>query len=285
MGNNSSTERPLQLSNRKDWMSKLSNPENLHLWSISIPGTHHSATSAGLIGLLGNIGVCQTHTITEQLHGGVRYLDLRICDDSKDGNVYISHTYISTLTLSNALQEIKTFLDEFPSEIIIISISQDYHRSLSYNGRQSVEKMIEETFGSKLMHCREISLSIRTLWDNGKQVVITGDILRNSCRVTSSWRVTQSSSLQELVEKLEVYLKRNNDFKRNAVHVLECLLTPSSKIFEKDNANRLFFSDKNGANPLVISKLKSEWKEDKINVLLHDFCNDELLDLIVQKNL
>lgn len=60
---------------------------------------------------------------------GVRTLDLRVSgeqDGSKSLEFWCSHTFM-TVPLKKVLKHIKKFVDEFPSEVVVVEIHPDQH--------------------------------------------------------------------------------------------------------------------------------------------------------------
>ena len=66
---------------------------------------------------------CQSFDIYEQLIGGVRFLDFRIMDH--DGDLWLHHNIVICVSLKDALTKVKTFISEFPTEIVGIYITND----------------------------------------------------------------------------------------------------------------------------------------------------------------
>lgn len=70
----------------------------------------------------------QDKSILQQLLSGVRFLDLRMSYCSLRQSLYLSHTFVGVDYLT-ALQDISTFLSQFPCEIVVARICCDWdHR-------------------------------------------------------------------------------------------------------------------------------------------------------------
>jgi len=96
-----------------------------------IYGSHNSGTYADIQGCC--MGVVtpwtqnQNLTIAEQLDRGVRWFDLRMSFSPIDGEVYLSHTYMTTKTFLSALESFKQFLECHPcSETIAVHLRVDF---------------------------------------------------------------------------------------------------------------------------------------------------------------
>ena len=111
----------------QNWMAML--PGNIKFNFLSLPGTHDAATSSGSAGSTA-AAKCQAYTIAEQLAKGCRALDLRPGFSQSDLTIY--HGITSTeVTLANALDAVKAFLADNPTETVFILIHEEDTRFLS----------------------------------------------------------------------------------------------------------------------------------------------------------
>ena len=96
----------------------------LTLTEMTLPGTHDSGTYEP-VSVFAKCGVqTQDLSLLDQLNRGIRVLDLRIGQNSP-GDYIISHdTWRTKYSLSQALQEIKDFINATEKEVIIL----DFHR-------------------------------------------------------------------------------------------------------------------------------------------------------------
>ncbi|KAK4205185.1 putative 1-phosphatidylinositol phosphodiesterase precursor [Triangularia verruculosa] len=112
------------------WMSKL--PEQIPLSSLSIPGTHNSPTCHVALPSVR----CQAVSVTEQLDNGVRFLDVRVNCPKVDPNgdkkpeLALVHAAFpialsGTRYLSGLLEEVYRFLEERPSETVMMSLKRE----------------------------------------------------------------------------------------------------------------------------------------------------------------
>lgn len=135
------------MTDRSRWMASI--PGNPGLHDIVIPGTHDSATFNRADG---NYDKCQDKTIYEQLRMGIRFVDIRLrwfintsapagAPPEQLGNFTIYHggtwqsVYFdggSWISPDNPgmqnfpLQDAMRFLQEYPSETVIMHIKQEY---------------------------------------------------------------------------------------------------------------------------------------------------------------
>ena len=146
------------------WMSKISDKKKLVL--INIPGSHDSAAY-----LINNIGSCFAQTqyidITAQLHIGVRIFDIRItrnneCCSWNDNEIqnwmdtiicchgicncfHLENDKKINLTYISVLQQIKNFLNKYPSETIIVRTNSG--RGNKYQNIQMATEIFDSILG------------------------------------------------------------------------------------------------------------------------------------------
>lgn len=126
----------------QEWMRYIDSRKELT--EINIPGTHDTATKN-----FSDLGArCQNSTIGEQLYMGIRYMDLGL--EYKDGSQYpedivLNHGGLECmdedgekLYLSKVLKDIYDFLENYPSETVILLVND------MSNSDQEKEKLIKE---------------------------------------------------------------------------------------------------------------------------------------------
>lgn len=98
------------------------------LSALSIPGTHNSATCHVALPSVR----CQAVSIREQLDNGVRFFDIRVSVDSKEGNsdlALVHSAFPISLTgtkyFHDMLADVYAFLDDNPSETLVMSIKRE----------------------------------------------------------------------------------------------------------------------------------------------------------------
>jgi 1-phosphatidylinositol phosphodiesterase len=118
----------LSSSNLDSWMHDLK--DSTPISALSIPGTHNSPTHyKALVSVR-----CQAVSPREQLLNGVRFFDIRVqpedpTDPSKDGLILVHGVFPISLTgnkyFRDLCNEVLKFLDEHPSETVIISLKRE----------------------------------------------------------------------------------------------------------------------------------------------------------------
>lgn len=113
------------------WMSHVD--DNKYLDELSIPGTHDSGTCSvdNDTEPQSSQAKCQQDYIPTQLLEGIRYFDIRLGKDDKNGDPGIGHGRCYLLKkdggymhLSDVIGYFKTFLSEKPSEALIMLVSR-----------------------------------------------------------------------------------------------------------------------------------------------------------------
>lgn len=108
-------------ADRKNWMSQL-NPDKLRVNQIVWPGTHDSATNKiGIPGVTRPFAQCQTLSIYGQLAAGVRLIDIRVQEDRR-----ICHGILLSYSVDVVIADVKRFLAETTSEIIILEVRTEF---------------------------------------------------------------------------------------------------------------------------------------------------------------
>jgi len=119
--------------NNKSWMKEISDEQNLS--QIMLPGVHNAAASYLPLSLFSK---CQKLSISELLDAGYRYLDVRVGVDEKneEKTLYTYHNFVPCynksgiiprrLTFNDVMESCYEFLDENPSETIILVIKYEH---------------------------------------------------------------------------------------------------------------------------------------------------------------
>ncbi|KAI8684407.1 PLCXc domain-containing protein [Fusarium keratoplasticum] len=106
------------------WMKELHDEWPLPL--LSIPGTHNSPTCHTALPSVR----CQAVGVPEQLRNGVRFLDIRVSANPDNDELALVHSVFpisltGTKHFKDMLEDIYKFLDENPSETILMSIKRE----------------------------------------------------------------------------------------------------------------------------------------------------------------
>lgn len=101
------------------WMAAVQ--DHVNLSSLSVPGSHDTMT----YGMPDNIWLqCQNHNLSTQLRAGLRYFDIRGRLVNDTIGIYHSIGYTG-YTLTDVVQDMFGFLEENPSEAIIMRLKEE----------------------------------------------------------------------------------------------------------------------------------------------------------------
>ncbi|KAL2885163.1 1-phosphatidylinositol phosphodiesterase [Ceratocystis lukuohia] len=100
-----------------DWMGALA--DNVHLSSLSIPGTHNSMTDK----VNNKLAQTQNVGLAGQLDGGIRYIDIS-CRYINGVMMVYSGLFDTGYSFENALTTLFDFLDAHPREAVILRIQK-----------------------------------------------------------------------------------------------------------------------------------------------------------------
>ena len=134
-----------------NWMENI--PDETKLSSMSIPGTHDSCTQ--------NVDMryifqCQDASIATQLKYGYRYLDMRLVLEKRSGQetLVLKHNiarckvsdspFARTLTLADVLKDVYAFLDEHPSETVILCMKAENSKDDVAAVQKALYEMIDQ---------------------------------------------------------------------------------------------------------------------------------------------
>ena len=130
------------LSDRKNWMENL-NPDKLQINKIIWPGTHDSATNKiGIPCFTRPFAQCQSLSIYQQLVKGTRVLDIRVQEDRR-----VCHGILLTYSMDVVIKDVKKFLSETESEIIILEVRTEF----GHDDPPEFDKYLEERLGDYLV--------------------------------------------------------------------------------------------------------------------------------------
>ncbi|KAL2490618.1 PLC-like phosphodiesterases superfamily protein [Abeliophyllum distichum] len=129
-------------NDRKNWMSGL-DPEKVFVNQIVWPGTHDSATNEIGIPLVTRpLAQCQTLSIYYQLVSGARVLDIRVKED-----LLVCHGILTTYNVDVVIEDVKKFLSETQSEVIILEIRTEF----GHDDPPNFDKYLEDQLGEFLI--------------------------------------------------------------------------------------------------------------------------------------
>ena len=121
--------------------------------------------------------VTQSLTFRKQLQAGIRYFDLRVApgkDPDSTEQVYFTHGLLCN-KVEPTLQEVSSFLNENPREVVLLDFNHFY--KMSDSSHLKLYNLILDTFGEKI--CPFIKdlegrrqLNLNSMMEHGQQVIV-----------------------------------------------------------------------------------------------------------------
>ncbi len=272
------------------WMAGLQ--DNISLSKISIPGTHDSGARIDAPVVTGTAKT-QDLSIAEQLNAGVRFLDIRCRHIDNSFTIHHGAIY-QNLNFDDVLNACYAFLENHPSETIIMSVKEEHDAS-------NTTRSFESTFDSYVQ-------KNPSKWDLGTNIPTLGEV-RGKIRLlrrfsagtakginATSWADNTTFEINNPGAQLKVqdyYKVTNNDDKWNSI---------SNLLGEAKNStsDRLFINFTSGYKPGIFGipsiptvsnainpKLKTFFQSNtkgSYGIMPIDFVNAELAELIVKTN-
>lgn len=277
-------------SKGSNWMKDIDDSRTLT--SLSIPGSHDSGALHSIADLAGK---CQDLSIYNQLEAGARFFDIRL--QQRDNELKIVHGFVDQdLSFSQALDDFKRFLNEHPSEGLIVSIK-----------KESNANNTSATFDESL---KEALKNYSSLWDLSREIPNNLGKLRGKIYLISRY----SDSTIGL-DAFEGWLDPDSssttntfDIGRSNLHIqdyyqvndIENKKSEISKCFDysKENPNvlTLNFSSCYFINAFpptyagTTAKIINNWLIDEINdrsnlgIIVSDFITSDLCEKIYKRN-
>ncbi len=276
-GQNTDIRNPLQADEFfSEWQSYIKDEALLN--EIVTAGSHDS----GSINMM-PLAETQAHSITDQLKGGVRYFDMRVTKSGKKLKIY--HGPIIGMDFETVLNEIKAFIDENPTEFIIL----DFQHFGNKKCHDAVREMTVNVLGEEKLMKKSVCHSIES--------TTMQDVRTNGYNYAMIWSVTEetedkdymyarksflfspydedvhmSKNPAELIKEYDDYLITNNG---RGFFVLQAQRTAPDQFVTRPADLELEFKDKINA---YVAGLTGE-KLDKINIVMRDFVVSDMTNV------
>jgi len=282
-----------------NWMSQI--PDETLLSNISIPGTHDSGSTldAKVGGLtISDTAKTQDLTIYEQLSIGVRFFDIRLILENNELEVYHS-TVKQNLSFREVLTDVYRFLDQHPSEALIMSIRKEGD-DIGDNSLLFEEKVYNLIDNQKIYWILDEKIS--TLEDARSKIMLlrrypTESNYSIGINASQNWKDKATFTIQldnmSLSVQDEYFVEDNNEKWSSILNQLEA----------SDNENTLSLNFTSGyqirtilgqeapsilnvsseINTLLIKHLQDNPKKD-YGILIVDYISTELTKLIIDSN-
>lgn len=215
------------------WMSCI--PQNVFYTMLSVPGSHDAATSSAT-----SLAKTQNKTIAEQLELGVRALDLR---PSATDNLEIKHGSVGTgVTLAQAIESMKTYLEKNPTEFIYATIhlegSTDESKTKNWSNKvyALVKAAVDGGYALDALS-KDAKLDVY----KGKIIFIYRDDLTGDNRIYNAAKVAWNDNIARTVKVRDTNGNEINDFLISYQDIYE-----SSDLDENTGGISGYFAQKGG---------------------------------------
>lgn len=263
--------------NYQTWMQKYVS-DNQKVGDISLPGTHDSAAYKmnGISIFAAFWAKTQDWTITDQLNNGVRFLDLRVCEDftMHHGVAWVGENF------PYHLNEIRQFLDKNPKEFVFVRIKdEESNPNLTYFKRKVDDYIQSQGLGKYF--ATNLSRSTTAKDVRGK-IILLDDTGTNLQFAAANWRTTAQQDayspggFDQKWHWIEEGIKtKNSDNYQGRVYVNHISYTDGAKrIRNVADAMNWKFSQYLSANP-----------NQKLGITVMDFPSNNLINQIIARNL
>ena len=221
---------------------------------------------------------CQHKSIKEQLEAGIRYLDIRVAFHEDSGKFYTCHG-VHCVDMTTVVEEINTFLNESPKEIVLIDINHLY--KMDGHHKELLDAMLA-TLGDKVADFNQVQpqSTVGEYWGAGAQAVIlycessvladyNFKVWSHGC-ISAPWPNT--NDIVVLHDKLKDGIDKRNE---NQFFVLQGMLTPDGDLIKEEIMSSNFSTSLESIARRVSTKIvdwvEDEWSEQTLNVVIVDF--------------
>ncbi len=177
----------------------------------------------------------QRLTIYQQLAFGIRYIDIRLCYNSKRNIIESCHGMYSA-SLKSILNDVNLFSKRYPDELIILHFQHFYQ--FKEVQHKLVTQQLNTLFQTRLVpNTYNATTTAGELWQSPHRIITIynhstkdkpSSNLWASHQITSLWPHT--SKIEQLKEQLKGYLKHRRETK---LFVLQAILTPDKDMVVK----------------------------------------------------
>lgn len=262
---------------------------------LIMPGAHNACTAG-----FPKMSCCQNGTLEEQMRYGIRHFCIRLDTDRK-GNVVCCHGIAKGLPLKEALNGVREFMEEHPSEVMLLDIREYYDQKILgpivlryYADPAKVDAILAETIEpEKYAYTDFNELKEVTLGDvlkAGKRFILIndGESYRYSkkCDINLPWekKVNGSKAYEFTRETLRYF----RDYPSEGLYIFQTQQTPNpgTKIgltnpWKLDTELRKHFS-------YLIEGIRSDpFYLESANVIAGDFMTEDYMKcaMIISLNL
>ena len=272
---------PIQKNYRVNpWMKNVS--EDRLITTMSIPGTHDSGATHSIFDVAGK---CQDLDIEAQLEIGVRFFDIRLQQVNDKFNVV--HSFVDQkLDFEDVVEDMVDFIEDYPSEFLLVSIKEDADSKNSYKDFQSLllSYLDEEEF------CFDSTLPKTLKEARGKIYILSRFNSTIGINAYEGWEDSTTFALNDLYVQDNYSIDDINIKKKDIENSINFAKDNKDKLvlnFTSCYLNNAFPPTYAGTaaltiNPWLINKINNN--EDTLGIIVADFINKELAESIYMRN-
>ncbi|MGH3967080.1 MAG: phosphatidylinositol-specific phospholipase C domain-containing protein, partial [Mycobacterium sp.] len=256
-----------------------------------VEAVDHLVQQRGISGrqLLLGWSQAQDLSISDQLHAGIRYLDLRV--SLVDATYVLGHVLVSG-TLDDALQQVLMFTQRYPSELIILDVNHVY-------GMETIESQValinfiagildgrlvlglptlgpSSTVNEILQHDPVNTARVILLFASSAAIAASG---RSEvwCSEAENFPTCESSQIISLwpdhdnATGVLDHIKSQPQRDLNRFYVSQGQITPSEQLISLSPHPSSLREAAKLCNPEVISMAAREWRGTGANIIILDF--------------
>ena len=262
-------------------------PDSTKIKSLkAIPQSHNTGSVAPLFCYMWSMwpfAQCQNLSISAQLEMGIRAFDLRLT--MFEDTCFISHTFLSSYTLSSVLQDIYTFLEQYPTECVFVFMKEDWKTcTWTSDDYKRIWNLFDNTFTLQNNNNKVIETAISSF---RRRIipVITGEFIKykpnnigymniNRLDIIECWN---TKSVEKAKQKVEANISKYkfNTYRSIGLSVvvkIGSIPLPPCMISYK--LNDWFFS-----------KLNNEWKGRLVGFVGFDFPSPDNVQTLIDMNI
>lgn len=217
--------------------------------------------------------VTQNLTFKEQLEHGIRYFDLRVASKKHQDDLRYLHSLYGP-SVKDSLQEIQTFLDSHPKEVVILDFNHFYEMNEKHH--ENLIELVTDKFESKMCpHLDMDSVTLSMMWESGLQVIVfyQNNFIRDNMMfwpassIKAPWANT--ADIHDLMTFLDSRFKSGRPL--DEFHVTQGVITPGTGMIMSHLNSSLQAMTEKVAPRIVV------WLKDKkigsqgINICMIDF--------------
>ena len=278
---------PINNSYSKDvnpWMSKVS--DDTRIIDMSIPGTHDSGATHSLFDVAGK---CQDLSVKQQLNVGTRFFDLRLQLVGEEFRI-IHGPADQNLKLKSVLKDLTSFVKEYNTEFLIISIKQE---DSSKDNTRSFEEVLSDNlkeYEDVISFSNELPSTVKEA--RGKIHIISRYDLDYGYPAYSGWSDDTTFTLNDLYVQDHYCVDSAEDKKQDIISTIEVsnsstndklVINFTSCYLDIPFPPTYAGTAALGINPWFIDYI-NEHSEDKLGIVVADFMTKELAESIYRRN-